>query len=519
MNYPVWQLPFPGGILIALVAVTHVFVSHFAIGGGAFLVLSERRAYRENDPSLLAYVRRHSRFFALLTLVFGALSGVGIWFTIGLVSPEATSSLIHTFVWGWAIEWVFFFVEIIAAIVYAKSWDKLPARDHLIVGWIYLVAAWLSLVVINGIITFMLTPGTWLQTKRFADGFFNPTYFPSLLLRMAICILLAGAFGLVTVGRPKSSERVPGSPTSPPLDWDGRNKIVRWAAQWIVLGALLLPPLAAWYYQCIPGFSKAYFSGRLPVAQHVARGGLAFAALAMLGALVFGVWKPRWMRIPQIVILLVLGYGVIASFEYLRELVRKPWAITDYIYANDVRAGSVDRYREAGMLKAAKFLLSEDPDSPAYGQNIFLAQCGKCHSIDGERGMRPRVRGWDAGFASDMIAHLEVTRGTMPRFAGNEQDRAALGRYLASLNPALTPTTGQQVFQTRCGNCHTIDGAFRPLKNALRGASAEQIESLLPVLDSMSPNMPHFSASDSQAHALAGYMEHALAEPPAKENR
>jgi len=221
VNYPVWQLPFPGGILIALVAVTHVFVSHFAIGGGAFLVLSERRAYRENDPSLLAYVRKHSRFFALLTLVFGALTGVGIWFTIGLVSPEATSSLIHTFVWGWAIEWVFFFVEIISAIIYAKSWDKLPAREHLIVGWIYLVAAWLSLVVINGIITFMLTPGTWLQTKRFADGFFNPTYFPSLLLRMAICILLAGAFGLVTVGRRKSAEREPGPPTSPTLACGG----------------------------------------------------------------------------------------------------------------------------------------------------------------------------------------------------------------------------------------------------------------------------------------------------------
>ena len=346
MNYPVWQLPFPGGILIALVAVTHVFVSHFAIGGGAFLVLSERRAYRENDLSLLAYVRRHSRFFALLTLVFGALSGVGIWFTIGLVSPEATSSLIHTFVWGWAIEWVFFFVEIIAAIVYAKSWDKLPARDHLIVGWIYLVAAWLSLVVINGIITFMLTPGNWLQTKRFADGFFNPTYFPSLLLRTAICILLAGAFGLVTVGRRNS---------------EAREKIVRWAAQWMALGALLLPPLAAWYYHAIPGFSKAYLGGRLPVAQHVARGGIAFAALALLGALVFGVWKPRWMRTPQIVILLVLGFGVIASFEYLRELVRKPWAIVDYIYANDVRAESVDHYRESGVLNAAKFPSAKMP--------------------------------------------------------------------------------------------------------------------------------------------------------------
>ena len=33
MNYPVWYLPETGGgVLIALIAVLHVFVSHFAVG-------------------------------------------------------------------------------------------------------------------------------------------------------------------------------------------------------------------------------------------------------------------------------------------------------------------------------------------------------------------------------------------------------------------------------------------------------------------------------------------------------
>ncbi|HZP24649.1 MAG TPA: cytochrome ubiquinol oxidase subunit I [Terriglobales bacterium] len=160
MNYPLWQIGFPGGLLIALVAVVHVFVSHFAVGGGAYLVLLESRARRLNNAGLLAYVRRHSVFFALLTLVFGAVTGVGIWFTIGLVSPEATSSLIHTFVWGWAIEWVFFFVEITAALIYAYGWDRLDSATHMAVGWVYFAAAWASLAIINGIITYMLTPGT-----------------------------------------------------------------------------------------------------------------------------------------------------------------------------------------------------------------------------------------------------------------------------------------------------------------------------------------------------------------------
>ena len=39
MNYPVWELP-ASGLLIAVVSILHVFVSHFAVGGGLFLVLA-----------------------------------------------------------------------------------------------------------------------------------------------------------------------------------------------------------------------------------------------------------------------------------------------------------------------------------------------------------------------------------------------------------------------------------------------------------------------------------------------
>ncbi len=73
MNYPIWQVPAPG-LLIALVSILHVFISHFAVGGGLFLVLTERRARQQNDALLLDYVRRLSRFFLLLTLVVAANS-------------------------------------------------------------------------------------------------------------------------------------------------------------------------------------------------------------------------------------------------------------------------------------------------------------------------------------------------------------------------------------------------------------------------------------------------------------
>ena len=510
MNYPHWQLPVPGGMLIALVAVLHVFVSHFAVGGGFFLVVTETIARKNNDVTLLDYCRRQSKFFALLTLVFGAISGVGIWFTIGLVSPEATSSLIHAFVWAWAIEWVFFFVEIAAAILYYRTWDSIPARDHLIIGWIYFVAAWMSLFIINGILTFMLTPGRWITTQNFWDGMFNPTFMPSLVARTAVSFILAGIFGYITL--PKR---------------EGREQVSRWAAMWMLAGGLMLPVSLWWYFSRIPLFSQLYMNGVLTGVRHALRGGIGFTLLALAIALICGIWKPRWMRPPVVAVLIVCGLGMIGAGEYLREFVRKPWVINQVIYANDIRASEVDALQAKGVSHTANFLLTNDSASPAYGKNLFQLQCGSCHAEEGYRGMRKRVDGWDAAFAADILQHIHVLRGTMPPYAGDEQDRKALGRYLASLNPpwqfnitdANRLEIGEKVFSARCGHCHTVNGKYRPLRGTFEKATPSQVQEVFPALSAMSSNMPEFSAPDDQAQALAFYISHEanlpLAHPPA----
>ena len=73
MNYPFWDVELGYGILMALIAVVHVFVSHFAIGGGLYLVVAERSARKRNDERRLGFVQRLSKFFVLTTVVFGAL--------------------------------------------------------------------------------------------------------------------------------------------------------------------------------------------------------------------------------------------------------------------------------------------------------------------------------------------------------------------------------------------------------------------------------------------------------------
>ena len=494
MNYPVWQLGFPGGLLIAAVAVLHVFISHFAVGGGAYLVLTERRAYARNDSELLGYVRHHSKFFVLLTVVLGAVTGVGIWFTIGLVSPEATSSLIHTFVWGWAIEWVFFFVEIAAALIYAYNWGTLDRHTHLIIGWIYFIAAWLSLVVINGIITYMLTPGRWLETRSFWAGFFNPTYLPSLFIRTAMAVGLAGIFGLVTAMREPS-----------PL----RERVVRWSGLWLVFGILPLLPLSRWYFYEFPSYSQAYFGGLYPAVRHALLGSAVCIAVALLLVLVFALLRPKMMNSLVVAVLLLAGIGVMGSGEYMREFGRYPYAINGYIYANNIRVGEVAGITANGVAKTSPWVEASVDNQNAHGRQVFAMECGSCHSVDGYRPMHKFTRGWDAKFASEILLHLPAVRDTMPPFAGDEHDRAALGGYLASLAPAVPSGSnekelGQQVFAMHCAMCHSVGGQQRPLD--FKGTDPEAIVGLLGSLSDINLNMPAFTGTEAQSHALAVYL-------------
>ena len=94
MHYPWWYVPYlTAPMLIAVISVVHVLVSHYAVGGGLFLAVEVGHAYRTGDRDYLDYLHRHARFFVLLTVVFGAITGVGIWWTIGLTSPLATEML------------------------------------------------------------------------------------------------------------------------------------------------------------------------------------------------------------------------------------------------------------------------------------------------------------------------------------------------------------------------------------------------------------------------------------------
>jgi cytochrome d ubiquinol oxidase subunit I len=60
VDYPIWNLAFGGGVLIGIVAIAHVLVSHFAIGGGFAIAFIETLAVRRRNPALRALADRKS---------------------------------------------------------------------------------------------------------------------------------------------------------------------------------------------------------------------------------------------------------------------------------------------------------------------------------------------------------------------------------------------------------------------------------------------------------------------------
>jgi mono/diheme cytochrome c family protein len=502
MNYPVWDVAFGAGLLIALISILHVFVSHFAVGGGLFLVLTERRALRRGDEGALEWLRKHTKFFVMVTVVFGAISGVGIWFTIALIHPSATSSLIHAYVWGWAIEWVFFFLEISAALFYLYGWDKMEPRLHMWYGWIYFIAAFASMAIINGIITFMLTPGKWIGTHAFWTGFFNPTYFPSLAVRAAIAFALAGIYALVTVSRLRDAAL--------------KARMVKWSVAWIAPAMAALPLLIWWYIRCIPPELWTSARGAMPTATNYAAGAAILAGATAL--LVAGVLlRPARLHIGYAMTLLLTALGTMGCFEFVREAVRKPFVIANYMYDNslyatpsaDDRGFSVEAIDRAGVLNTARWV--RRADGAEGGREVFRVECQSCHTPNAYRGVRRLLtaRQWEIGQVRAMLGSLDIMHnGVMPPFAGTNAERELLAEYLATLYPpGSIPPDGQHLFAQNCSMCHQATAT------ALLSMSPDSASENLKDLPALFVRMPDLKLSEQQRSALVQWLRTSFAPP------
>ena len=158
--YPTFYVPYIGTAwIMGIIGVIHVLASHTSVGASFLFTILETKAYRDQQPQLMDFIKRFGLFLLVFSYIIGSITGPGIWYAITVTSPRGVSGLIHNFVWVWAAEWVFFTVEVIGVYALVYLIGKIDAKSHLKLTWSFALASWSTMLLIVGILSFMMWPG------------------------------------------------------------------------------------------------------------------------------------------------------------------------------------------------------------------------------------------------------------------------------------------------------------------------------------------------------------------------
>jgi cytochrome bd-type quinol oxidase subunit 1 len=419
-HYPVNEFgPLMKGLVIGGIGILHVFLAQFAIGGGMLLYFFERRA-QKGDADARRFVDGFFKALVLVSFVVGALTGVAMWFTTIQVGARTIGLMLDEFHWLWATEWVWFSIEICAGYTFYRFGPRLSdhARERLL--GLYAFAAWMSLFWINGILSWQLTPGGWLEGGGMWAGFFNPSFWPSLLFRTAVASTLAGLAACVVINRMD-------------LPRERAAALIRRAARFAT-PITLMPLLALWFLAVIPEDSRAWLlGGSMPMTMFV--GVAAGASLLIGGYVILGILlKKLTMNIATASLLLALAFGATAAGEFVREGARKPYTVRSVLYSTSLTPVEVNRLRRTGAVADDPYPLRDADRYPTAqlqrGARVFRALCDACHTMHGANAVVELSRTWTDDQMRLNIAKLQRTKGFMPPFAGNAGDVEALVQLL-----------------------------------------------------------------------------------------
>ncbi len=418
--YPVNDFgPLMKGLVIGGVGILHVFLAQFAIGGGMLMFAFERRAQR-GDADARAFVDGYFKVLVLVSFVVGALTGVAMWFTTIQVGARTIGLMLDEFHWLWATEWVWFAVEVVAGYAFYRFGPRLGDAARLRLLGLYALASWMSLFWINGILSWQLTPGRWLDGEGMWAGFFNPSFWPSLLFRTAVAATLAALVACVVIN-------------TMTLAAERKRALIRRAAVFAVPIATM-PLLALWFMAVIPSDSRQWLlGGSMPMTMFV--GVAAGASLLIGGYVILAILiKKLTLNIATATLLLALAFGATAAGEFVREGARKPYTVRGVLYSTSLTPDEVRVLRVEGAVTHDPYPLRDEaryPDAQLrHGAKVFRALCDACHTMKGANAVVHLVQTWSDDQLRLNISKLQRTKGFMPPFAGNAEDVEALVQLL-----------------------------------------------------------------------------------------
>lgn len=438
--YPTWFEPMVGsGWIVGIIATIHVLASHTSVGAAIFFAALATIAYRQNQPELLDYIKKYGLFLLVFSYVIGSITGPGIWFSTTVASPRGISALIHSFVWKWAAEWVFFVIEVVGVYIIVYLAGKIDQRTHLRITLIFGLASYTTMLIIIGILSFMMWPGKeeWFIEGGYLNGFYGANTFAQLAMRTAFMFTMTAVVGGIVAGAIK--------------DVEFKRNIVRKLALLGIVSSTSGGLLLLWYLNTLPEYAHLVMENRLPSYFGPA---LISVLAGMLIYFIATYFAPR-LLVPAVagtmtVVLLVFGLW---PEEVARESIRKPYVAGQYVYSNQVIArdvpgmgikSEIPLLEEKGFLQTHAFLpeslRSATPENAVdVGYALALTACSNCHSLT-NTGMRPlgHYFGGNTDIA-DIKTYLKGALSTgntlyMPKIPLTDEEAEALAVYIANLS-------------------------------------------------------------------------------------
>ncbi len=446
MDFPIFHLDGMGNrMLIAVIAILHVIINHaLAVGFLPLITILEYLGFRKRkeDPAGAREwdecARKMMFTVFIITTTVGALTGVGIWFSVALVNPDAIGSLIRVFFGAWFSEWIVFVFEVCFVMIYYLRWKKSNSSEeakirHIRFGVFLAAFSWLTMAIIVAILGFMMDPGNWLTDHNFFSGFTNPLYIPQLYFRTPLAMMMGGAFALfLALFFVKKDNPV-------------RGKVVSFISLWLLIWAPVCAVGALLYRSVIP----ESMMGNLPTAMATMKFSQWYDSLLYIifGAVLLSVAVALWgflkpLKLPRaaLVFPLIALALFLGSFERIREFIRKPFVIGEYMYANGLRVEDYPLYKEKGILHYANYTGTGEVTAAnklEAGKDVFMLACSRCHTVNGINSVVTKFRDrMPPGEAPNLesikqyIPRMHQVWYYMPPFPGNEAELDALAHFI-----------------------------------------------------------------------------------------
>jgi cytochrome c553 len=225
-----------------------------------------------------------------------------------------------------------------------------------------------------------------------------------------------------------------------------RKELLAYTATWLVPTYSLLVGALLWYFAVLPkpilanllsgvagGVGNAAF-GNFAIVSRVMFLGIIGAVTTGLAFFVSAYLNPREFTWRKSAILLGSLAIFIASFEYTREYIRKPYVIRGFMFSNGVPLkATVNKPLDRSFVQEMKF----KPTNSSVGEQMFVGQCMACHTMNGYRSLSKRLAGMDVDTIHGSILKEMQKPGkenryhnVMPPVIGTDAELKALSVYL-----------------------------------------------------------------------------------------